>query len=141
VDAALSPEFEKRWSQYARSVGDSWRCDETYIRVKGPWTYLYRTVDKVGQTVDFYLSERRDVDVNVRNISSAKRGRVLACHEWVLSMPTPHHIVRCRTEVRRQAAAACPRAVEQWWIDFFAKTLTRSKLPLVQDSPGVRFRL
>ena len=56
------PEFEKRWSRYARRVGGSWRCDETYIRVKGRWTYLYRAVDKVGRTVDFYLSERRDVN-------------------------------------------------------------------------------
>ena len=56
------PEFEKRWSQYARPVGGSWRCDETYIRVKGRWTYLYRAVDKVGRTIDFYLSERRDVN-------------------------------------------------------------------------------
>ena len=55
------PEFEKRWSQYARPVGGSWRCDETYIKVKGQWTYLYRAVDKHGRTVDFLLSERRDV--------------------------------------------------------------------------------
>ena len=56
------PEFEKRWRKYARPVGDSWRCDKTYIRVKGRWVYLYRAVDKVGQTVDFYLSERRNVN-------------------------------------------------------------------------------
>jgi transposase-like protein len=55
------PDFEKRWTQYARSVGGSWRCDETYIKVKGRWTYLYRAVDKQGRTVDFLLSERRDV--------------------------------------------------------------------------------
>jgi transposase-like protein len=55
------PEFEKRWSVYARPVGGSWRCDETYIKVKGRWTYLYRAVDKQGLTVDFLLSERRDV--------------------------------------------------------------------------------
>jgi transposase-like protein len=55
------PEFEKRWNQYARPVGGSWRCDETYIKVKGQWTYLYRAVDKQGRTVDFLLSERRDV--------------------------------------------------------------------------------
>ena len=34
------PEFEKRWSRYARPVGDSWRVDETYIKVKGQWVYL-----------------------------------------------------------------------------------------------------
>ena len=55
------PEFEKRWNLFARPVGGSWRCDETYIKVKGLWTYLYRAVDKQGRTVDFLLSERRDV--------------------------------------------------------------------------------
>src|ERR1700761_323511 len=55
------PEFEKRWRQYSRPVGRSWRCDETYIKVKGRWTFLYRAVDKQGRTVDFLLSERRDV--------------------------------------------------------------------------------
>src|SRR3954466_10459078 len=34
------PEFEKRWNRYARTVGGSWRCDETYIKVKGRWTYV-----------------------------------------------------------------------------------------------------
>src|SRR3954468_15325788 len=55
------PEFEKCWSRYARTVGGSWRCDETYIKVNDRWTYLYRAVDKQGRTVDFRLSERRDV--------------------------------------------------------------------------------
>src|SRR5947209_19726101 len=55
------PEFEKCWSRYARPVGGSWGCDEIYITVKGRWTYLYRAVDKQGRTVDFLLSEHRDV--------------------------------------------------------------------------------
>lgn len=54
------PAFEKRWGRYAQSVGSSWRIDETYIKVKGKWVYLYRGVDKEGQTVDFFLSEHRD---------------------------------------------------------------------------------
>ena len=55
------PEFEKRWRHYARPVGTSWRVDETYIKVRGRWNYLYRAVDKHGLTVDFLLSEHRDI--------------------------------------------------------------------------------
>ena len=56
------PEFEKRWSRYARPVGGSWRMDETYRKVSGSWVYLYRAVDKAGRTVDFFLSRNRDVN-------------------------------------------------------------------------------
>jgi transposase-like protein len=45
------PEFEKRWSRYTRPVGDSWRVDETYLKIKGQWVYLYRAVDKAGRIV------------------------------------------------------------------------------------------
>jgi transposase-like protein len=55
------PEFEKRWCRYARPVGTSWRVDETYIRVRGRWAYLYRALDKRGHTVDFRLSKHRDI--------------------------------------------------------------------------------
>ena len=67
------PEFEKRWSRYARPVGDSWRVDETYIKVRGQWVYLYRAVDKEGRTVDFLLSKRRDVMAAKRFFSQATR--------------------------------------------------------------------
>ena len=67
------PEFEKLWNRYARSVGGSWRCDETYIKVKGRWTYLYRAVDKQGRTVDFLLSEKRDVAAAKRFFSKAMK--------------------------------------------------------------------
>jgi transposase-like protein len=65
------PEFEKRWRRYARPVGLSWRVDETYIRVKGRWTYLYRAVDKQGLTVDFLLSEHRDIEAAKRFFTQA----------------------------------------------------------------------
>ena len=49
------PEFEKRWNRFACRAGASWRVDETYVKIKGRWTYLYRAVDKEGKTVDFLL--------------------------------------------------------------------------------------
>ncbi len=56
-----TPEFEKRWRRYEKPVGLSWRVDETYIKVAGEWTYLYRAVDSDGRAVDLFLSKRRDV--------------------------------------------------------------------------------
>ena len=55
------PEFAKQWGHYARPVGTSWRVDETYVRVRGRWAYLYRAVDRQGLTVDFLPSEHRDI--------------------------------------------------------------------------------
>jgi len=53
----LDNNFRKK---YKRQAGISWRMDETYIKIKGQWFYLYRAVDKAGETIDFRLSERRD---------------------------------------------------------------------------------
>ena len=54
-----SPELEANFRKLKKTVGTSWRADETYIKVKGQWYYLYRAVDKQGNTVDFKLSKNR----------------------------------------------------------------------------------
>ena len=73
-----TPEFEKRWNRYARCrrelkpTSRSWRVDETYVRVKGQWNYLYRAVDSTGATIDFLLIARRDAAAAKRTKRSAE---------------------------------------------------------------------
>jgi transposase-like protein len=55
-----SPEIEKKVRRYLRPTNDSWRVDETYIKVKGEWKYFYRAVDSNGDTIDFMLSAKRN---------------------------------------------------------------------------------
>ena len=52
---------EKRWRRFERPVGGSWRVDETFIKVRGQWMYLYRAVDGQGNTVEFFLSRTRGI--------------------------------------------------------------------------------
>ncbi|QWG48279.1 IS6 family transposase (plasmid) [Bacillus mycoides] len=54
------PELDKRVRRHLKSTNDSWRVDETYVKVKGQWMYLYRAVDSKGNTIDFHLSKTRD---------------------------------------------------------------------------------
>ena len=55
----FTPLVEKQFRNRKKSVGKRWRMDETYIKVKGEWKYLYRAVDKEGNTVDFLLTKKR----------------------------------------------------------------------------------
>ncbi len=56
----FAPQLEANFRKRKRKVANSWRMDETYIKVKGKWVYYYRAVDKYGAIIDFYLSEKRD---------------------------------------------------------------------------------
>src|SRR3981081_162380 len=55
-----APELERRCRPYVKPTTDSWRVDETYIKVKKQWVYLSRAVDSEGNTLDFWLSSTRD---------------------------------------------------------------------------------
>ncbi|MDB6096492.1 MAG: family transposase, partial [Francisellaceae bacterium] len=55
-----SPKLLNQFKKKKAKVGKSWRVDETYIKIKGVWHYLYRAVDKENNTIDFVLSSKRD---------------------------------------------------------------------------------
>ena len=68
-----SSQLEAAFHRRKRPVWVSWRMDETYVKVKGQWYYLYRAVDKTGQTIDFLLTEHRDEAAALRFLKKAIR--------------------------------------------------------------------
>ncbi len=93
---AYAPELEKRVKPQLKPTTDSWRVDETYIKVKGEWVYQYRAVDSAGNTLDFRLSAKRDADA------------AQAFFEKTLAAP---HTVQPRV-ITVDKNAAYPKAVE-----------------------------
>ncbi len=77
---ACAPEIERRPRRHCRpgSLSRSWRVDETCIRVKGKWAYLYRAVNSRGDTIDFHLSQTRNANAARRSPGKALR----ACKAW-----------------------------------------------------------
>ena len=69
-----APELERRLRSRLKPTNDSWRVDETYVRVKGKWAYLYRAVDSTGATIDFLLSAKRDAVAAERFLTKALAG-------------------------------------------------------------------
>jgi transposase-like protein len=66
-----SPQLEEAFHRRKRPVWVSWRMDETYMKVKGEWVYLYRAVDKYGKTIDFLLTKQRDQKAAKRFLAKA----------------------------------------------------------------------
>jgi transposase, IS6 family len=64
-----APELERRCRPHLKGTNDSWRVDETYVKVKKVWMYLYRTVDSRGNTLEFLLSSTRDAQAAKRFFS------------------------------------------------------------------------
>jgi transposase, IS6 family len=66
-----APEIGKRCRPHLKGTTDSWRVDETYVKIKGEWMYLYRAVDSQGDTLDFHLSATRDAQAAKHFFSQA----------------------------------------------------------------------
>ena len=90
-----APEFERRWNRFARPAGRSWRVDETYVKIRGKWMYLYRAVDGEGRTVDFRLSGKRDVGAAKAFLRNAMKTQGSAPRTITLDgYAAPHRAVR-----------------------------------------------
>ena len=92
----FSPLLLKRFNKRKRAVGSKWHMDETYIKVRGQWTYLYRAIDSVGDTVEFWFSEHRDLPAAKRFLRMAldRHGR-------------PERIVIDGSQTNREAIISC----------------------------------
>jgi len=68
-----APVIERKIRKHLKTTNDSWRVDETYVKIKGQWTYLCRAVDSSGNTIDFMLSAKRDTKAARRFFIKALR--------------------------------------------------------------------
>jgi putative transposase len=91
-----SPELLLRFNRRKRSVSRKWHVDETYIKVRGRWMYLYRAIDSNGDTVEFWFSERR-------NLTAAKRFLRMA----LTRHGRPERIVIDGSQTNREAIVSC----------------------------------
>src|SRR6266516_4297520 len=82
LGAALCSRTRNALSTSPQATNDSWRVDETYIKIKGTWTYLYRVVDSDGNTLEFLLSPTRDAE-------AAQRFFLKALHSTAAADPNP----------------------------------------------------
>jgi IS6 family transposase len=100
-----APELDKRSRPHLQAFNDSWRVDETYIKVKKTWMYLYRAVDSAGKTLEFLLSPTRDAE-------AAKRFFVKALHSSAgsgSSVPPTQEQAAARTDL--SVSRSIPRVI------------------------------
>ncbi len=99
------PLLEKIFRKYKRPVGGSWRMDETYIKVKGVWKYLYRAVDRDGETIDFLLTAKRVRPLlNASLTKPCKPMAFLKRSRWIKVAPIKQRLMR-----------SMPTERSPWW--------------------------
>jgi transposase, IS6 family len=103
-----APELEKRSRPHLKACNDSWKVDETYIKIKKMWMYLYRAVDSQGNTIEFLLSPTRDAE-------AAKRFFVKALQRAAGSSPQAcsikEHVVLSTAPADPTPAKSAPRVI------------------------------
>jgi transposase, IS6 family len=87
-----APELERRYRPHVKSTTASWRVDETYIKVKKQWMYLYRAVDSEGSTLDFFLSATRDAtaakEFLLKTLTASHTSSPRVIGRWTKTPPT-----------------------------------------------------
>jgi transposase-like protein len=94
-----APLLLERFNQRKRPVSGKWHVDETYIKLRDQWRYLYRAIDNVGDTVEFWFSEQRNLTAAKRSLRNAlkRHGR-------------PERIVIDGSQTNREAILSCDTA-------------------------------
>src|SRR5208337_3908581 len=134
-----APELERRLRSRLNLTNDSWGVDETYIRVRGKWVYLYRAVDSTGATVDFLLSAKRDAAAE-RFLAKALGSATTRRRESSTPTGTP--------VIRRPSSSSKPRVLWRRTVDidrynisitFWNRIIGRSSAGYTQASIFARF--
>ncbi len=103
-----APELEKRSRPCLKATNDSWRVDETSIKVKKVWVYLYRAVDSEGHTIEFLLSPTRDAEAAKRFFCKALTSIVRSLSQvW----PVTEQVDQPTTSTNTTIVASVPRVI------------------------------
>jgi len=127
------PEIQRRLRPRLRPTNDSWRVDETYIRVKGKWVYLYRAVDSSGATIDFLLSAKRDAAAAERFLGKALRGEN---HPAPRVINTDEHAGYPPAIVRLKAAGALVENCRHRPVQYLNNVLEQDHRPIKRRVRG-----
>jgi len=96
-----SPIIDERVRKHIKPTNDSWRMDETYLKIKGKNAYLYRAVDSQGKTIDFFVSEYRDKDAAKKFLKKALKAthnqqpRVITTDKYAATEVAIHEMIYC----------------------------------------------
>lgn len=106
-----APEMEKRLRWYYKpTLGYSWQVDETYVKVKGKWCYLYRALDKRGHTIDFYLSRTRNAKAAKRFLGKALKSLKSWDHPQTINTDKASAYVSALSDLKQEGK--CPPKTE-----------------------------
>jgi putative transposase len=104
----FSPQLLERFNRRKRAVSGSWHMDETYIKVRGQWMYLYRAIDNVGDTVEFFFSQHRDLPAVKRFLRKALARHGRPDRVVIDGSQTNHEAIRSRNAEHRLRSPSQP---------------------------------